>query len=204
MKLPPYVCPKCNKLQNVREVAVPFLDKAISSYHCEVCNSFVCSTVIDEVEYEKNKGGVKMKIINENKIIDWEKKGNQVRFYLGEDSLKKWNGDDWDDAPYEHNAGTVYDEYIKDERDITFDFDDLVFEPADGKDNSEYCKEDFLKKKAPIIVVLKKKDIDEDAWSYDYEKVLANEKSLKFYMGDDLWGVLSEYDEEEDEEVTKF
>lgn len=40
-------------------------------------------------------------------IIDMEKKGNVVRFYLGENG-KQW-GDDWNDAPYDCNAGTVYE-----------------------------------------------------------------------------------------------
>ena len=39
-------------------------------------------------------------------IIDFERKGNVVRFYLGKNG-EQW-GDDWDDAPYEHNAGKVY------------------------------------------------------------------------------------------------
>ena len=78
------------------------------------------------------------------KIIDFEKKGNIVRFYLGE-KTEDWGwtnpeykdytgetpswlkpkdtyyGDDWDDAPYEHNAGQVYEEFIKGQKDIAFD-----------------------------------------------------------------------------------
>lgn len=38
------------------------------------------------------------------KIIDFERKGNLVRFYLGDDDLAEWWGDDWNDTPYEHNA----------------------------------------------------------------------------------------------------
>lgn len=29
------------------------------------------------------------------KIIDFERKGNLVRFYLGDDDLVEWYGDDW-------------------------------------------------------------------------------------------------------------
>ena len=70
------------------------------------------------------------------KIIDFEVKGNVVRFYLGNktdewgwtnknykdrngntpDWLKPndtYYGDDWDDVPYEHNAGLVYDKFVK-------------------------------------------------------------------------------------------
>ena len=35
------------------------------------------------------------------KIIDWDRKGNVLRLYLGEDRLEDWWGDDWDDRPYE-------------------------------------------------------------------------------------------------------
>ena len=56
------------------------------------------------------------------KIIDFSKKGNVVRFYLGEDNCKDYWGDDWNDFPYEHNAGCVYDEYIAGIVDIAFPF----------------------------------------------------------------------------------
>ena len=66
-------------------------------------------------------------------IIDIARKGHLVRFYLGKKE-REWGytnpnykdykgqtpdwlrpsdiyyGDDWDDAPYEHNAGTPYEE----------------------------------------------------------------------------------------------
>ena len=41
------------------------------------------------------------------KIIGWERKGNVVKFVLGDIHLKDWGGDDWNDAPYEHNASTT-------------------------------------------------------------------------------------------------
>ena len=43
-----------------------------------------------------------------------------VRFYLGKDTLEKYYGDDWNDTPYECNAGTVYDEYISGTADLVF------------------------------------------------------------------------------------
>ena len=43
------------------------------------------------------------------KILDFELKGNVIKFYLG--NCNDWWGDDWDDRPYEHNAGKVYDQY---------------------------------------------------------------------------------------------
>ena len=47
------------------------------------------------------------------KIIDFERKGNIVRFYLGDvNNSNGYYGDDWDDVPYEHNAGKVYEQYV--------------------------------------------------------------------------------------------
>ena len=52
------------------------------------------------------------------KIIDWEAKGNVVRYFLGADDLESWYGDDWDDVPYEHNAEQVYDQFVKGYMDV--------------------------------------------------------------------------------------
>ena len=106
------------------------------------------------------------------KIIDWERKGNVVRFYLGQDTLTTWGGDDWDDAPYEHNAGKVYDKYISGQIDIAFGFDSTVEEPADICANSKYSKDDFIKRKAPFLTISHKR----------YKK--------EFYLGDD-WNILN-------------
>ncbi|GAI86033.1 unnamed protein product, partial [marine sediment metagenome] len=60
---------------------------------------------------------------------------------------EQW-GDDWDDAPYEHNAGKVYDEFIKGHCDIVFDFDCEVNELCEalGETNTIYCKDDMKKR----------------------------------------------------------
>jgi hypothetical protein len=63
------------------------------------------------------------------KIIDFERRGNVVRLYIGNDDLAEWWGDDWNDRPYEHNAGRVYDQYVAGHVDIAFPFDSLVLEP---------------------------------------------------------------------------
>lgn len=92
-----------------------------------------------------------------DKIIDFEKKGNVVRFYLGDINCKNYWGDDWDDRPYEHNAGTVYSEFVTGYIDVAFPYDCDVLEPADDwryNGNSPFCKEDFKKRYAPCIVVL--------------------------------------------------
>lgn len=57
--------------------------------------------------------------------------GTVVRLYLGDAGLASWWGDDWDDAPYEHNAGTVYPEYVSSTADIEFPAGYVVWEPCD-------------------------------------------------------------------------
>ena len=58
------------------------------------------------------------------KIIDFERKGNVVRFYLIKvDRNDDYYGDDWDDTPYEHNAGSVYDSFVNKIVDVFFPYD---------------------------------------------------------------------------------
>lgn len=99
------------------------------------------------------------------KIIDFVRKGNQVKFLLGDKDLKDWHGDDWDDAPYNDNAGTVYEEFIKGEKVFVFDFDDAVLEPYCGDWNSRYTKDMMKNRLIPCIVVLNK-SIAEKEYGY--------------------------------------
>lgn len=118
-------------------------------------------------------------------IIDIEKKGNVVRFYLGENG-NQW-GDDWDDAPYEHNAGQVYEEYVKATRDIAFPFDYFVLEPCDGVSNSGYSKQDMIKRKVPCLIVVPPETLSECAWrDYDFYYWATNDNVKKYYFGDEM------------------
>lgn len=90
-----------------------------------------------------------------NEIIDFEKKGNLVRFYLGENG-KQW-GDDWDDIPYEHNAEKVYDEFVKGYCDIVVNFDCEVDELCEALEvaNTNYCKDDMRKRLIYCMRIIK-------------------------------------------------
>jgi hypothetical protein len=123
-------------------------------------------------------------------VIDFKRKGNVVRFYLGEktpgwgwtrsdytrngttpDWLKpsdRYYGDDWDDRPYEHNAGQVYEEFIKGYKDIAFDFDDFVLEPCCGTHNSRWCKDDMVTRRVPCIIVVPK-EVHQDSWDDSFD-----------------------------------
>lgn len=142
------------------------------------------------------------------KIIDVSLKGNVVRFYLGEKTddwgrtnkdykdsegktptwLKpsdKYYGDDWNDNPYEHNAGGVYDEFIKGTKDAKFNFDDLILEPSSDYDNPGYSKEDMVDRKVPCLVIVPHKEINWDNMFDGFSSWAASDKSIKIYFGDD-------------------
>ena len=128
------------------------------------------------------------------KIIDFQKKGNVVRFYLGNDDLAEWYGDDWNDRPYEHNAGTVYDEFVEATIDVAFPFDWYVIEPQDDwcyNHNTEYCKDDFVARNAPCIVVVPIECMDMDELNYgmnadSYRYWAASDNAWKIYYGDSV------------------
>ena len=117
------------------------------------------------------------------KIIDFKKKGNVVRFYLGKDDDEDYRGDDWDDIPYEHNAGKVYQEHIVGYRDIAFPFEAAVLEPKDPENNSRWCKDDMKARKVPCIIAVRTPD---DWHDDEFDYYLGDDKAIKFYFGDKM------------------
>ena len=120
------------------------------------------------------------------KIIDFDKKGNVVRFYLGDDNCNDYWGDDWDDAPYEHNAGSVYGIYITKCIDMYFPFDSLVLEPQDdwrNNGNSNYSKEDMKKGCVPCIVVIPS-ELARETYDYTFGYWVGSKNIEKFYFND--------------------
>lgn len=87
------------------------------------------------------------------RIIDFRRVGNVVRFYFGDVTADYW-GDDWDDAPYDCNAGTVYDEFITGSVDAAWPLSCEVLEPASlSYNNCPYTKDDMRHKVTPCIIV---------------------------------------------------
>ncbi len=118
------------------------------------------------------------------KIIDFSKKGNIVRFYLGADDLQEWYGDDWNDAPYEYNAGKVYDRFIVGHKDIAFPFDTFVLEPCEGHVNSRWCKNDMVTRRVPCIIAVPKEKTEDSWYGQDFEHWVWTDGVQRFFFGD--------------------
>lgn len=136
------------------------------------------------------------------KIIDFEKKGNTVRLYLGiSDDFK---GDDWNDAPYDCNAGRVYDEYVCGVQDLLIPFNYAVLEPKDPEwERNNWCKDDMKMRKVPCIVI---KKLDDDDWRMEMEgeyfsKIVGDDEAVKIYFGDEMADIKQKLHEKFGEEV---
>lgn len=118
------------------------------------------------------------------KIIDFAKKGNVVRFFLGANDLKEWYGDDWNDTPYEYNAGEVYEQFVSGYKDISFPFDALVLEPREGVCNSDWCKDDMKARRVPCIIVVPKEKAEDNWYREDFAHWIGVDGIQRFYFGD--------------------
>lgn len=121
------------------------------------------------------------------KIGDFKQCGNVLRLYMVDDSCKDYWGDDWDDRPYEHNAGQIYDEYVVGVVDVGFPLSYRVETPADDwtfRGNSPFSKEDFKKRGTPFALIVPR---SEDACTPDYlECLVRGEQVWALHFGDSL------------------
>lgn len=128
------------------------------------------------------------------KIIDFEKRGNVVRFYYGRNDCKDYWGDDWNDCPYEHNAGLVYSEYVRGHVDIAVDMDHCVLEPSDGwynHGNTPYSKESMKFREVPCIIIV---PVSSDSRSFFDESFIlhaSSDHAVRIYFGDDIKSLYS-------------
>ena len=113
------------------------------------------------------------------KIIDFERVGNSVRFYLGEDDELCYLGDDWNDAPYGSNAGSVYPEYVKGYVDMFWPVEYYVLEP-----DEDMCVSKFNLKDGdfPCIVVTNR----DDSYAWSYEHNAGRGEIERYYFEDSL------------------
>ena len=105
-------------------------------------------------------------------IIDWERKGNLVKFYLGKNG-EQW-GDDWDDVPWEYNAGRVYDAYIEGYKILVIPFEYQIYEPQHF-----YSKKDLINRIVPCIIASKHH-------FNSFQEALRDTKAKMYYFGDKI------------------
>ena len=125
-------------------------------------------------------------------IIDFERKGNLIRFYLGKNG-EQW-GDDWDDTPYDCNAGNVYDEYVIGTADVAIPYDYLVLEPCNmwgHSYNCGFCKKDMIDREIPCIIIVLP-DVLNGSCRDDFDYWVNNENVIKIYFGDNIRNVLNQ------------
>lgn len=127
------------------------------------------------------------------KIIDFEKEGNVVRFFYGDDDCQDYWGDDWNDIPYEHNAGTVYERYVKGYIDIALNMNHNVLEPSQSIAyfNSPYSKQDMKDRMIPCILVGTINDLDDIIYNSknyyaSYKEIAMDSRIKKVFFGDDI------------------
>lgn len=119
------------------------------------------------------------------KIIDFKKKGNVVRFYLGDDNCNNYYGDDWDNSPYDCNAGSVYDEFVIGIVEVAFPFSYTVLEPCESsnKYNCPYRKEDMKNRDIPCIIAVPE-NVAERCMVPNFDELVGSDRIIKFYFGD--------------------
>lgn len=123
------------------------------------------------------------------KIIDFERHGHLVRFYLGDDADETFWGEDWDERPYDKQEDNkVYENHIMGHRDVVFPFDAIVCEPCDGHMMSRRSKRDMKGRRVPCIAVMFQEFFDDDeyTWLYhdDFDMIASDARSVKFFFGD--------------------
>lgn len=134
--------------------------------------------VLDKATFEKQQ------------LVDFEADNQFLRLYLGDAELEDWFGDDWNDIPYEHNAGTVYTEYIDYVVDLAFPASCVVLEPCAGVLNSSFAKDDMKAQSVPMVIVTD----DTDKWGdlpeiYNY--AVGSVDAYKVYMKMNAYEVIN-------------
>lgn len=120
---------------------------------------------------------------------DIEIRNMTLRIY-GTKSERPW-GDDWDDSPYEHNAGSIYQEYVSKYADVVFPFGTYPLEPKDDwrcHGNSMYSKEDMLRRRVPALVIVKNDEYSE--YYNSFTKALSEDSFPRIYLMDNFNSVV--------------
>lgn len=116
-----------------------------------------------------------------SQIIDFERKGNLIRFYTGKNGQQC--GDDWNDAPYDCNAGVVYDKYVDGHYDLCVPFDWTVVEPCDGFLDGYWSKKDMVERRVACLIIVPP-SLD-GLCTESFLKLTAVDGVIRIYFGDD-------------------
>ena len=123
------------------------------------------------------------------KLIDFYKnEGNtySVTLYFGDTECEDYWGDDWNDTPYEHNAGTVYDEFVEKTEVVRVE-DGIIIEPSDTPEaGSRWNKRDFKNRLTPCLLIVPKTVLDKyykDEFP-SYEEAIGNPFVRRIYYND--------------------
>lgn len=117
------------------------------------------------------------------KIIDFDRKGNVIRFYLGENK-GEWGeddywGDDWDDRGCDDR---VYEKFIKGWIDVCYPYDYDVLDPfSDWATNTPFSKDDLKHGKTACVIAVK---TEEDEWNVNFTEYVGDKRADKFYFND--------------------
>lgn len=118
------------------------------------------------------------------KIIDFERKGNVVRFYLGKDNVTDYDGEGWEKYPYDR-AERVDEKHIIGSADIAFPFDAMVLEPDCGEERCSYSKVDMKTGLVPCIIVVPP-NIVNGSQHTQFSYWANGRGTMKFYFGDKM------------------
>lgn len=140
-----------------------------------------------EVAYTNRHKGLSAlnNISTDAKLIDFDLDGGSqfIRLYVGAPDLEKWWGDDWDDCPYEHNAGEVYLKFVTHVIDVALPASVVALEPATGELNSSWAKENMQNRMVCMVAVTG----DGDRWGRlpeCFKDVQGTDKTHRIFMGD--------------------
>lgn len=92
------------------------------------------------------------------RVLDAEVSEHCVRFYLGTEKTYqegKFHGNDWNDSPFDCNAGTIYPVYCKAILDIYFEWDTVVRDAPPVSGPIYWSKNDIKAKRYALVYVEK-------------------------------------------------
>ena len=164
-------------------------------------------TIAEKVQYVLNAGATNLRLVDvfNDYRRDVDADDDLVTLCFcddrrTEDVYEDAFGDDWNDTPYEHNAGIVSDRFEDIIITVRKHGELSVVYPSDGHCNSDWCRDDMKTGIVPIAVTVPDSVAERygDDWrltmGYDgevcYEYVVGMKGVNRVYFGDMLFPVL--------------